>query len=338
MTIGCWDDTKTGRTVDGVTTDCPQSGAVFPRSDGTKSITVLGCEVVVVGAKDSPRFDVIAVRYGTRQATKSDVFLHYALYGEPDEPVQMDYFFWVLRGDGRTILVDCGFNERSGARRGRTMLCPPVAALHRLGIDPAGVSTLIVTHGHYDHIGNLEEFPAAEVIMSATEYEFWTGPLATRPLFATSAEADDIAALRRIRADGRLRLLPRSGGSAQPATHGIADGLSVLEVGGHTPGQLVVLARTADGEAVLASDAVHYYDEVRLDRPFAHVADLPAMYHGFELLRGLAAAPSRFLVAGHDPDVMRRFPPASAAADRDVAGLAVRIGPADANQTEGGEG
>lgn len=278
-------------------------------------------------ASEGPGYDVIAVRYGTRLTTKSEIFLHYGLYGEPDEPARMDYFFWVLRGAGRTILVDCGFNERSGARRGRTMLCAPVTALRRLGIEPADVSALILTHAHYDHIGNLEHFPAAEVIMSAREYEFWTGPLADRLLFATSAETEDIAALRRASAAGRLTLLPGDGAAAVsaalpssgPAAHTIAAGLRVLEVGGHTPGQLVVLARTRSGEAVLASDALHYYDEVRLDRPFLHVADLPAMYAGFELLRRLAAEPTRFLVAGHDPAVMDRFPPVE-------GGLAVRIG------------
>jgi glyoxylase-like metal-dependent hydrolase (beta-lactamase superfamily II) len=288
--------------------------------------------VVVVLASDGPGYDVIAVRYGTRQTTKSDVFLHYSLYGEPDEPTQMDYFFWLLRGDGRTILVDCGFNERSGARRGRTMLCPPAEALRRLGIEPTDVSVLIVTHAHYDHVGNLEQFPAAQVIMSAAEYDFWTGPLADRPLFATSAEADDIAALQRARADGRLRLLPSQGPADPQGRHHVSDGVCVLEVGGHTPGQLVVLARLPDGEALLASDALHYYDEARLDRPFAHVADLPAMYRGFGLLRALAAEPARYLVAGHDPEVMRRFPPLAEAVGRDVAGLAVRIGPMGASQ------
>jgi glyoxylase-like metal-dependent hydrolase (beta-lactamase superfamily II) len=293
--------------------------------------------VVVVSVSDGPGYDVIAVRYGTRLTTKSDVFLHYGIYGEPDEPTQMDYFFWVLRGPERIILVDCGFNERSGSRRGRTMLCPPAAALRRLGIDPVDVSVLIVTHAHYDHIGNLGQFPAAEVIMSAREYDFWTGPLGDRPLFAASAEADDIAALRRLRAAGRLTLLPAPAGTAASVVHSVAGGVGVLEVGGHTPGELVVLARTTDGEAVLASDALHYYDEARLDRPFAHVADLPAMYQGFELLRGLAAGPARFLVAGHDPEVMRRFPPLAEMADRDVAGLAVRIGPAEAGDAAPGE-
>lgn len=276
-------------------------------------------------------YEVTAVRYGTRSTTKSDVFLHYDSYGEPDESIGMDYFFWVARSPARTILVDCGFNERSGARRGRTMLCPPVVALRRLGIAPEDIGLLILTHGHYDHIGNLDEFPAAELIMSAREYEFWTGPLADRPLFATSSEASDVDALRRARDAGRLRLLPRRAADATPAAHDVADGVRVLEVGGHTPGELVVLVSDGDGEVVLASDALHYYDEMRLDRPFRHVTDLPAMYAGFELLRGLAENGARKVVAGHDPEVMRRFPAVDAtsagAAAAEMAGLAVRLGP-----------
>jgi glyoxylase-like metal-dependent hydrolase (beta-lactamase superfamily II) len=295
-------------------------------------VEALSCEVIVAPASDSARYEVLAVRYGTRSTRKSDVFLHFDLYGEPDAEMRMDYFFWIARNAERTIMIDCGFNERSGRRRGRTMLCPPVTALRRLGIAPADVGLLIATHAHYDHIGNLEAFPAAEVIMSAREYDFWTGPFASRPLFATSAEADDIELLRRAREAGRLRFTSGWAAGGELARECVADGVDVLEVGGHTPGQLIAVVGTEDGEAVIASDALHYYEEMRLDRPFLHVADLPAMYAGFELLRDLQAGGTRHLVAGHDPEVMRRFPPLAAAEAHPgpdgLAGLAVRIGPA----------
>lgn len=241
-----------------------------------------------------PSHEVIAVRYGTRPARRSDVFLHYELYGEPDAEIGMDYYFWIVRDARRITLVDCGFNETSGAVRNRTMICPPAKALARFDIRPEDVDRIIVTHAHYDHIGNLNAFPRAEVVMTEREYAFWTSPMGGKPLFATSAETDDIAALTELHTTGRLRLIGRRHKE---------DGIELIEVGGHTPGQLIVIV---DDRIVLASDALHYYEEMTLDRPFLHVADLPAMYAAFELLRELA--PGRHIVAGHDPDVLRRFP------------------------------
>ncbi len=277
------------------------------------------------------RYEVIAVRYGTRLTTKSDVFLHFARYGEPDAQLRMDYFFWVARNADRTVLIDCGFNERSGASRGRTMLCPPPTALRRIGIAPEDVGLLIATHAHYDHIGNLDAFPAATVIVSAREYDFWTSQLASRPLFASVAEADDISSLRRAAQAGRLRFVYGGAAGSRYSRQPIAAGVEVVEVGGHTPGQLIVLVEGAEGTVVIASDALHYYDQMELDRPFVHVADLPAMYAGLQYLRELQAA-GACIVAGHDPEVGRRFAPIAYRGTGQPAGdpdsLAVLISPA----------
>ena len=100
----------------------------------------------------------------------------------------------------------------------------------------------------------------------------------------------------------------------------VAPGIEVVEIGGHTPGQLAVIVGTARGETVIASDALHYYEEMAQDRPFAHVTDVPAMYAGFAWLREQAAA-GREIVAGHDPQVMQRYPAVAGAAR-----LAVRVG------------
>jgi glyoxylase-like metal-dependent hydrolase (beta-lactamase superfamily II) len=248
----------------------------------------------------SESYEVLAVRYGTRQATAAEVFLSFPFYGEPDRPLGMDYFFWVARGPSRTIVVDTGFSPEGGAARRRTTLMDMATALRAAGVNPDDVAQVVVTHAHYDHIGGLPAFGAAEVVMTRSEYEFWTGPLGDRTLFAHHTEAAEISHLRSLRAAGRLTLTGRS--------HQVAPGIELAQVGGHTPGQAIVTVDTGRGPLILASDAVHYYEELERDRPFSTVVNVADMYAAFDQIREMEQDAGTRVIAGHDPAVTRRFP------------------------------
>ncbi|MCY1137218.1 N-acyl homoserine lactonase family protein [Actinoplanes sp. Pm04-4] len=260
----------------------------------------------------SSRYQVTVVKYGTRETVRSDVYLNYHLYGEPDGPIGMDYFFWVLRNAERTIVVDTGFSATGGANRRRTTLIEPAVAFDALGVDRAAGPPVVVTHAHYDHIGNLDLFANSPLHIAAAEYDFWTGPYATRTLVHHSVEDDEIDHLRLASRQGRVRVFD--------ASVELAPGVRVLRIGGHTPGQSVVSVDTTDGVVLLASDAVHYYEELDRNMPFTQVASLIDMYDGFERLKAMRAD---HLVAGHDPDTLARFTPVRSGV---LAGLAATIG------------
>ncbi|MGP3534342.1 N-acyl homoserine lactonase family protein [Microbacterium sp. RD1] len=246
------------------------------------------------------RYEVVIVRYGTRSTVRSEVYLNYPLYGEDDAPIEMDYFIWVVRNAVRTILVDTGFSPRGGERRGRATLIAPPDAWRALGVTPEQAPLIVLTHAHYDHVGNITHFPDSTIVTAARELDFWSGPHAHHPLFSHSVEDDELDALRAAVGDGRVETFTGS--------RTVAPGVEVIEIGGHTPGQSVVRVQTTEGPVLLASDAVHYYEELDRAMPFTSVADLVAMYEGFDRIRALVAAGDvRHVVAGHDPATLERF-------------------------------
>lgn len=238
-------------------------------------------------------YEVAVVRHGTAPTTRREVYLNHHLYGEDDGPAPTDYYLWVVRNDERVVLVDTGFSADAAARRGKTVHLPPASAYEALGVDTSAPHTLVVTHCHYDHIGNLDLFPASSIVMSWREREFWDSPAAGRYLIGYYTEEADLAALRRADVEGRVRTFADR--------TDVAPGIEVVEVGGHTPGQLVLVVQTAQGRVLLASDAVHFRRELDDDMPFAAVTDLPGLYHGLEVVRRYRDDGVR-VVTGHDPD------------------------------------
>jgi glyoxylase-like metal-dependent hydrolase (beta-lactamase superfamily II) len=239
-------------------------------------------------------FQIYAVQYADRETNSSEVFFGDARHA----PMRMAYFVWALTDGNRTVVVDLGFTEPVGTRRGRTFLRSPGDGLQLLGVDPASVEDVIVTHFHYDHTGNHALFPRAKFHVQDSEMQFWTGRHARQAAFSRSLEADDIVSFLRYNYDGRVEFVD---GEAE-----IVPGVRVLKVGGHTAGMQIVTVETSRGRAVLTSDASHYYANLELSIPFATLHDLPGVYNGFARIRQLASKPE-LILPGHDPLVCERL-------------------------------
>ena len=87
----------------------------------------------------------------------------------------------------------------------------------------------------------------------------------------------------------------------------IAGGVTVHCIGGHSRGLQCVRIRTQAGWLVLASDAAHFYENVRARKPFPIVVDLQNMLDGFDTLNRLASH-ADLVIPGHDPLVRQAFP------------------------------
>ncbi|WP_194291540.1 N-acyl homoserine lactonase family protein [Cumulibacter manganitolerans] len=241
---------------------------------------------------------VFALRYARRTASKKGEHF-YGYSDDCTEDYPIDYFVWVISRPDDVVVVDAGFTRAAAEERGgRDYFGDPDELLGLLGITPEDVSTLILTHLHYDHSGHVAAYQNARVWVQRAELEFWHLPLVrSRGGYPHLHTREDIELLDRLRNDGRVQLLE---GDAR-----IDDDISVHLVGGHTPGMTVVRVRRPDGVIVLASDASHFYENFEQDKPYGIVHELPAMYTAFDRLRELAGEDG-VIVPGHDPQVAQR--------------------------------
>ncbi len=259
--------------------------------------------------RDHEPFEVFALRYATHERRRGDNFLG----GDPhDGPMPLDYYVWVARNSRATYVIDTGFDAETATRRGRTLLRDPIEALRLLGVEPREVSDVIITHLHYDHVGNFAHFPNARFHLQDAEMAFATGRHMGHARLRHPFDVEHVAGMVRCVYQERVCF---HGGDAE-----LLPTLSLHLIGGHTPGLQCVRIWTARGWVVLASDASHHYAHFETGRAFPNVVQVDRMLEGHVRLGALASSP-RHVIPGHDPLVMARYPAPRA----DLQGICVRL-------------
>jgi Metallo-beta-lactamase superfamily len=138
----------------------------------------------------------------------------------------------------RLVLIDGGCGAVFGPSLGR--LAGNLAAL---GVKPADIDTVLVTHLHPDHVGGLVDaggqavFPNAELVVHAVESAYWSDPA----VLAAAPEGQEKQAVRLSLATiaaYRDRTRSVTGGE-------VLGGVTAVPAPGHTPGHTGWLSRRA---------------------------------------------------------------------------------------------
>ena len=245
---------------------------------------------------DLPIYELYAIRYAMRHANRSEHFIG----GDPhDSPMPMDYFVWLARCGDHNVLIDTGFTEVVAARRGRQFLHCPIDTLAALGVAADTVQDIILTHLHYDHSGNFDQFANASFHLQEKELQFATGKYMRHPRMSYSFEVEDVCGI--VRMNYKQRVMFHDGDD------NLCPGITLHGTGGHSAGLQFVSVHTKRGWVVLASDAAHFYENMDSGRPFTVAYHVGEMLESFDRL--CKVAPSHdHIIPGHDPLVMRLYP------------------------------
>jgi len=242
-------------------------------------------------------YEVFAVRYAHVDRRSSENFLGGDV---PDVAMPMDYFVWVLRGRGRTVVVDTGFDQALAAKRGRQLLHPVDEGLAAIGLDHAEVADIVITHMHYDHCGNTHLFPNARFHVQDLEMRYATGRLMRHAAVAAGYEPADVATMVRRVFENRVVFHDEQESTLFP-------GISLHRMGGHTMGLQAVRVNTRRGHVLLISDGAHFYANFAQRRAFPVLYDLPELLESYLRAEQLASSPAH-IIPGHDPQVWQRYP------------------------------
>ncbi len=154
---------------------------------------------------------------------------------------------YLMRHGQDWLLWDTGISDAVAAMPGGLVPSDPKATtwhlprtlasqVQSLGLTPADIRYVAISHTHPDHIGNVELFPQSTLLVQAAEYN-WPNPDGT-PRFKPAHPVSTFDGDRDVFGDGSA---------------------VILSTPGHTPGHASLLVKLREtGAVLLTGDAVHF--------------------------------------------------------------------------------
>lgn len=244
-------------------------------------------------------YTVHILKYADWFAPGTTVFDH--AYGRHD-PVKICLAGFLVRGEGRTIMVDTGMDgidaTYTTADRVRWKHLGPsrntADLLADFGLVTDDVDTVALTHLHFDHYVNAPLYRRAQFHVPARDWNYVRDPRneAGCPEVGFPRGPLDWLAGRRehlILAEDR---------------HEIAPGITMHWTGGHSPGHMVVRVPTALGTVIIVGDAFYLFEHIEQNIPLGYRTNLAEVLDGYHWLRRQNA----ILLPAHDYELFQRHP------------------------------
>jgi glyoxylase-like metal-dependent hydrolase (beta-lactamase superfamily II) len=244
-----------------------------------------------------PKYEVYAIRYATLLDFPVEALVKGA---DPSRKIDLAMTVWLIRGNGKNILVDSGFHHERFFKDWKLKdYVKPSEAVTDAGLKPEDITDVIVTHMHWDHADGIDLFPRAKIWVQKDELAYYAGEGWQKKNTHGGIDAEDVLTMVKLNTEGRVGLV---NGDDQEIIPGV-----FCHIGGkHTYQSQYVSVTAKDGVVVLASDNVYLYENMEKHLPIAATLDAASNLRAQDHMKEIAA--KNLVVPGHDPAVFEKFP------------------------------
>jgi len=261
-------------------------------------ITLFCALAISAVAQSKSNYEIYAIRYATLPEYSVSELVAGA---EPGRKLDIAMMIWLVRGNGRNILVDSGFYHDRFFKDWQVKdFTKPSETLSRLGVKPEDITDVIITHMHWDHADGMDLFPNARIWIQKDELQYYAGQAWQSKDTHGGIDEDNVLTLVKLNMQGRVGLVD---GDAQQ----IIPGVTCYTGGKHTFQSQYVGVQTATGTVVLASDNMYLYENLEWHVPIAATLDAASNLRAQDRMKQIASRPE-LIVPGHDPAVFAKFP------------------------------
>lgn len=251
----------------------------------------------------TPNYKVYAIRFASMaHPTAISVW---ADKGPDKDSVKIDFSIWLIKGDnGKNVLVDAGFrNDIEEAKDFEVAnYIRPDSALAKLGLKPADITDIILSHPHWDHIDGVGLFPNAHIWIQKDDFHYYTGEAWRNDSSSGGFDKRDVRMMMELNMAGKVTLVDGDDKEIIP-------GIKVYTGSRHTFNSQFVVVKAGPNNIVLASDNIWIYYSLDHMVPASAGGTLdPAGYvRSMQRMKTLATSP-KYIIPGHDAKVFTLFP------------------------------